>query len=541
MALLPDLPGFCVEQITRTENQIVITARATSPTVCCPDCQQPSSRVHSYYTRSPMDLPSSGRPVSLVLHVRHFRCANALCSRKTFAEPMPNLLLPHAQRTSRLRESLRALGEVVGGEAGAQVSKRQGMACSADTILRLVRHAALPASPPVEVLGVDEWAWRKGQSYGTMLVDLERHAPIDVLEDASADSFAAWLKQHKSVKLITRDRAGTFADGAAKGAPKATQIADRWHLLRNLGAARDMVLARHHDTIKRAFSRQQEPEHTPAVPAPVVISHAERIHQSRRDRRLARYQEVHKLHAQGWSFASIARMLGMHKKTVAKFAQAERFPEARPRGDRRRKLTPYLSYLQSQWEAGDHNAARLYRAIQAQGFRGSETTVRAYLSELRDETEPRTGPRRQFPVSTSRQQRWQPSAPSSRRATWLILSRQEKLSQEKRRQRDIVLEAHPEVNTACLLAQAFAQVIRTSNAKALEPWLGQAIDSGIPELGSFVAGIRRDQSAVFAALSYPWSQGQVEGQILRLKLLKRQSYGQAGFDLLRHRVLARPA
>ncbi len=196
-------------------------------------------------------------------------------------------------------------------------------------------------------------------------LSLVRHAPIDVLEDASADSFAAWLKQHKSVKLITRDRAGTYADGAAKGAPKATQIADRWHLLRNVGAALEKVLARHHDTIKRAFSRQQEPEHTPAVPAPVVISHAERIHQSRRDRRLARYQEVHKLHAQGWSFASIARMLGMHKKTVAKFAQAEQFPEARPRGDRRRKLTPYLSYLQSQWEAGDHNAARLYRAIQA--------------------------------------------------------------------------------------------------------------------------------------------------------------------------------
>ena len=350
-----------------------------------------------------MDLPSSGRSVSLVLRVRHFRCANAVCPRKTFAEPLPNLLLPHAQRTSRLRESLRALGEVVGGEVGAQVSKRLGMACSADTVLRLVRHAALSASPAVKVLGVDEWAWRKGQSYGTMLVDLERHAPVDVLEDASADSFATWLKQHKSVQLITRDRAGTYADGAAKGAPKATQIADRWHLLGNLGTALEKVLARHHDTIKRAFSRQQEQheqEHTPAVPAPVVISHAERIHQSRRDRRLARYQEVRKLHAQDWSFASIARMLGMNKKTVAKFAQAEQFPEARPRGDRRRKLTPYLSYLQSHWEAGEHNAARLYRAIHAQGFRGSETTVRAYLSELRDETEPRTGPRRHFPASS---------------------------------------------------------------------------------------------------------------------------------------------
>lgn len=413
-AFLPDLPVFCVEQITRIENSIVITARATSPTACCPDCQLPSSRVHSYYTRSPLDLPSSGRPVSLILHLRHFRCANALCSRKTFAEPLPNLLVPHAQRTSRLREHLRALGEGVGGEAGAKVSKRLGMTCSADTILRLVRHAALPTPPAVEVLGMDEWAWRKGQSYGTMLVDLERHVPVDVLEDASADSFAAWLKRHPSVKLITGDRAGTYADGAAKGAPHAIQIADRWHLFRNLAAALEKGLARHHDTIKRAFSRQQEEheqEHTPVAPTPVVISHAERIHQSRRDRRFARYQEVRKLYEQSWSFASIARMLGMNKKTVATFVRTEQFPEARPRGDRRRKLTPYLSYLQQHWGAGEHNAARLYRAIQAQGFRGSETTVRAYLSELRDETEPRTGPRRHLRAFSSGKQRWQPASP----------------------------------------------------------------------------------------------------------------------------------
>ena len=170
-SLFPDLPGFCVEQISRSENSMTITARIITPTARCPDCQQPSSRVHSYYTRSPMDLPTSGRQVLLVLHVRHFRCTNPRCRRKTFAEPLPNLLLPHAQRTSRLQESLRVLGEVVGGEAGARVGFQLGMACSPDTILRLVRHASLSAPPHVKVLGVDEWVWRKGQSYGTMLVE----------------------------------------------------------------------------------------------------------------------------------------------------------------------------------------------------------------------------------------------------------------------------------------------------------------------------------------------------------------------------------
>ncbi len=314
IAWLPDLPGFCVEQISRAENHIVITARAISPTATCPECQQPSSSVHSYYARSPKDLPSSGRPVSLVLGVRHFRCANVACPRKTFAEPLPKLLLPHTQRTTRLRESLQALGEDVGGEAAARASKRRGMVCSADTIVRLVHRAALPATPPVKVLGVDEWAWRKGQNYGTMLVDLERHVPVEVLPGASADPFAAWLKAHPGVELITRDRAGAFAGGAALGAPKALQITDRWHLLRNLSEALKKALARHRDTIKRAFTLQQEQQAPHPAPAPVVISHAERIHQARRDRRFARYQEVRKLYEQGWSFASIARMLGMNRQ-----------------------------------------------------------------------------------------------------------------------------------------------------------------------------------------------------------------------------------
>lgn len=365
--LLPDLPDFCVEQISIIESRLVITARAMSPPACCPDCQQPSTRIHSYYTRSPLDLPASGRCVSLILRVRHFRCANALCPRKTFAEPLPGLLLPYAQRTTRLRDSLQALGEDVGGEAAARASKRQGMACSADTIVRLVRRAALPAASPIKVLGVDEWAWRKGQSYGTMLVDLERHVPVDVLPDASADSFAAWLKAHPGIELITRDRAGVFADGAASGAPKAIPIADRWHILRNLSEALKKVLARHHDSLKRAFTPQPEQQEPPPAPTPVVISHTERIRPSRRDRRLARSQEVRQLHEQGWRFASIARMRGMNKKTVAKFVQAEQFPEARPRGDRRRKLTPYLPYLRQQWEAGEHNAAKLHRDIRAQG------------------------------------------------------------------------------------------------------------------------------------------------------------------------------
>lgn len=492
-----------------------------------------------------MDLPSSGRPISLLLHVRHFRCSNRACPRKTFAEPLPHLLLPHAQRTSRLREGLRQFGEEGGGEAGARLSKRQAMACSASTILRLLRHGPLPPPSPVKVLGVDEWAWRKGQSYGTLLVDLERHLPVELLPDASADSFAAWLKEHPSVEVISRDRGTTFADGAKRGAPEALQIADRWHILHNLGEALEKVLARHHADLKRTLtSREEESQVIAALDQQALVhsmarSQAEQLRQARRERRLATYMRVRELSAQGWSGASIARMLGIHKKTAVKYAAAEHFPEAR--SDRGHKLAPYLLFLHTQWAAGDYNIAALYQTIRAQGYSGSETAVRNYLRALREEIGPPRRPRRYYPPVSKENKPHQRTGLSSHRATWLVLRKPENLSDEDQRTLDLLKQVHPQVRATCELAQAFAQMLRKRNASMLESWLQEASASGIPELQTFATGMKRDQAAIRAALTYEWSQGQVEGQVNRLKLLKRQAYGRAGFNLLRHRVLARSA
>jgi len=542
--LLPDLPGFCVELIEKTEEAIVISARAMSSSACCPDCHQASSKVHSYYTRCPMDLPSSGRAISLHLHVRHFRCSNRTCPRKTFAEPLPDFLLPYAQRTSRLRESLRQLGEEGGGEAGARMSKQQGMACSSSTVLRLLRHGALPPPLPVKVLGVDEWAWRKGQSYGTLLVDLERHIPIDLLQDASADSFAAWLKEHPSVELISRDRGTTFADGANRGAPQALQIADRWHVLHNLAEALEKVLARHHANLNQTFTPEEKQQvlatlDQEALAHIMARSQAERQRQARQERRRATFTRVQELSAQGWSGASIARILGIHKKTAVKYAQAEHFPEVRT--DRGRKLAPYLPFLQTQWAAGEHNSAALYQAIRAQGYVGSETVVRNYLTALRKQIGPVRRPRRYYPPVSKESKQSQRIGLSSRQATWLVLQKPETRSAEDQRLLALLQQAHPQVKVACELTHAFVQMIRARSASALEPWLKEATESGVPELRTFATGLRRDQAAILAALTYEWSQGQVEGQVNRLKLIKRQAYGRAGFELLRHRVLARSA
>jgi transposase len=233
-------------------------------------------------------------------------------------------------------------------------------------------------------------------------------------------------------------------------------------------------------------------------------------------------------------------MLGIHKKTAVKYATAERFPESRR--DRDRKLAPYLPFLHTQWADGEHNIAHLYQTIRSQGYRGSETSVRAYVKALREEIGPAISDcAATILLSRLENKRHQRMALSSRRATWLVLRRPEDLSTADRHLLDLLGQAHAQVRFACELARAFAQMIRSRNAPALDPWLAEATTSGVPELRTFAEGIRRDQAAVLAALIYEWSQGQVEGQIHRLKLLKRQSYGRAGFDLLRHRVLARSA
>ena len=349
------------------------------------------------YTRSPRALPSSGQPVRLVLQVRRFRCSNPICQRKTVAESFPLLVAPRTQLTCSVRALVRVIGEAMGGEAGARLSQRLAMKCSPATVLRLVRQAPLPSSSTVRVVGVDEWAWRKGQRYGTILVDLEHQAPIDVLEDATAESFAAWLEKHPTVEIISRDRGTTFADGATRGAPQALQIADRWHLIHNLGEALEKVLARHHADLKRAFTREEEHQSSQPLESEyfaqsVALFHAEQVRIARQERRRALFTQVHELSAQGWSGASIARMLGIHTKTAVKYASTEHFPESRI--DRRRKLAPYLPFLHTQWAAGEHNIASLYQTIRSQGYSGSETSVRQFVTSLREEIGPPSRPRR---------------------------------------------------------------------------------------------------------------------------------------------------
>src|SRR6266566_565529 len=233
MTILPDLSDLIIEQVSVT-NGVTVTVRAAFPTACCPCCGTICQRVHSHSTRTLRDLPASGRPVHLRVDVHRFFCQESTCRRKSFAERFPSLTLPRVKFTLRLQEALREMGFELGGEAGARLGKKLSYPGSPDTILRLVKGAELLTASAPRVVGLDDWSWKRRLRYGTLICDLESHQPIDVLSDRSVETVSAWFEKHPSVEVVSRDRSSEYAAAIKKGAPQATQVADRWHLGKNL-------------------------------------------------------------------------------------------------------------------------------------------------------------------------------------------------------------------------------------------------------------------------------------------------------------------
>ena len=549
--LFPYLRGLRLERIASDEHWLCLTVAVTRRHACCPLCGRRSERVHSRYERTLAEVPIGGRPVQLRVRVRRFRCSHRPCRRRIFAERLAPLSAVRARRTQIQRLMLEAIASTAGGAPGARLAARLRVPASRATLLRLMRAAPLPPSGTPRVLGVDDWAWRRGRTYGSLLVDLEAHRPVDLLPDRTAATFAAWLQAHPGVTVISRDRGGAYAEGGRLGAPDAVQVADRWHLLANVGEVLESVLRRKAPQRRAAAAKVDRQTLAtaaelsdrlptavlPEAPTSRPLPHSEQERQARRARRLARYEAVMALHGEGWAQCSIADEIGIGRKTVRRYLRAKAFPEVATRRPRPTLLTPYLPYLQQRWADGCHNARLLHQEIVQQGFPGAASLVRRYVRQWR------TGPARrgraaQRPVPGAAPP---PAAPtpvlSPRAARWLLLRPWDELEPGEQTHRTALLGTCPELVAAHDLAVEFGRLVRQRDQPAFAPWLEHADASAVPELCAFAAGVRRDQAAVEAALRYEWSNGRTEGQVNRLKCLKRTMYGRAKFDLLRLRVL----
>jgi len=547
---VPDPAAVTLERIVADEASVTLVVRARRARVPCPCCESVATRIHSRYTRRLGDLPWQGLAVRLVLRTRRWFCDNPHCARRIFTERLPTVVAPHGQRTQRLATIIRLFGVAVGGAPGARLLRELGIVVSGDTLRRAVGAAALPATAPTRVLGVDDWSLRRGHTYGTILVDLEAHRPVDLLPDRSATSLAAWLAAHPGVEIICRDRGGAYAEGARQGAPLAVQVADRWHLLANLGELLERLVLRHHAALRQV--RLLDPPAAAAPPPPPSltgtgpadagapggkISRAEHERHQRDARREARYREIHALHHQGLSLRAVARHVGISKTTVRKYLAAPDCPHPGRRPTRRRLIAPFLPDLRDRWAGGERRVPTLWADLRGRGFTGSWRRVREVTATWRGEERAAHLAQRGIvpPVAPPPASVGRRCAPR-RVATWLGRPA-EALTPAQQTYLAALLVACPELGAVRVLALEFARLIRARDATGLDPWLTGAAASPLAAVREFALGIRRDYAAVRAALEQPWSSGQVEGQVNRLKLVKRSMYGRASFALLRQRFL----
>ena len=527
--------------MTAVENSasvMTINAEATAGGAACPACYAVSTHIHSHYQRRPQDLPSSGKAIRLALTVRRFRCRNEACSRKIFCERLPGLVSVSAQRTLRLAMSLSEVALALGGEAGSRYSQRQAIAASPSSLLRLLRSYPSPVRPTPRVLGVDDFALRRGLVYGTLLVDNESHRPVDVLPERTAERFAAWLATHPGVQIITRDRANEYASAARKSAPLAIQVADRWHLLKNLSDTVLKILQQEQTILHQRLqpvAAGQSLNMLPEQMADTVQAVGPEALTPSEQRRKARLELAHQLHQKGWRQKDIAAHLRVHPKTIRRDLRKTTLILGRPRRSRR-LLDPYKPYLLKRWNEGCHNAAQLAREIQTQGYTGKLTTLRSFIQRLRQASglgpKQRKAPGRQLDSDPTQH------PPSLRALAWLMVKPPDKRLLANEHLLSQLVMDHPKLTTTLSLARQFAEIVRQHQPERLDSWLGQASDSGFQVWKNFAASLQQDASAVRAALLYDWSNGTTEGHVNRLKTLKRAMYGRAKFDLLRLRVLA---
>jgi transposase len=482
--------------------------------------------------------------------VKRFRCRTEDCSRATFAEGFPHLIEKYARRTVRLHKAQEDIAFALGGEAGGRLACKLHMPISGDTLLRMIRDAPTQSSSEPEVIGVDDWAIRRGRVYGTILVDLERHRVIDLLTDRTAKTLAEWLRSHPDVKIVARDRSMEYARGISEGAPQAIQVADRWHLLVNL-----------RDALQRLLDRIR-PELNALVPATfsakqdgiLVLRHrlrsqqAEIARQARQKQRQALHAEIHRLRNKGLPIRTITHQLGKSPTTIYKYLAMLEFPQKIARKRISSILDPYRDYLDQRWQAGCRNARQLWREIQQRGYPGTYRQVSRWAYERRESPAPTTprkyleeNPQGQLELSPVRSHSEKQQLPVARRLVWLFLHPIEKLDEEEVELRPpIPLMNHSVLQHGCELVYDFQRMVHKRDAHQFANWLQACETSKITEFVNLAMGMKKDYAAIKAALSSQWSNGQTEGQVNRLKLLKRQMYGRANFDLLSLRFLHPP-
>ena len=523
--LLPHLALLVIDGVAADVDGVQIRGHARAARSRCGRCGQESNRVHSRYVRTLADAVIGGRPGAIRFAARRFFCDNPDCTAVTFAEQVPDLTARYGRRTALLRAAVTSIALALAGRPGARLAAALGMSISRSSMLRLIRGLPDPLVSTVAVLGVDDFAFRRRHDYGTILVNMADGHPVDLLADREAATFTAWLKAHPGSEVICRDRAGAYAQGARDGAPDAIQVADRWHLWHNLGQAVDKTVAAHRECLRDPVEDAPAPtlpivDPQPPQPDPGPLALPEtRLAARTRERYAAVQSHLRERQAIG----AIARELHLTRHTVRRFARAESIDELlATTGSRGVLLDPFKAHLHRRLADGITDAAALTVEIRAAGYRGSTQTVRRYLHPFRAT---RTAPP---PV---------PDPPKVRHLSGWIMTDPDHLDPNDQAQLDDARARCPHLDALAGHVTEFAKILTGLHGERLDDWIDKVNADQLPALRSFATGLRNDHAAVVNGLTMTHNSGGVEGNVNRIKTIKRQMYGRAKFDLLRKRVL----
>jgi transposase len=534
---LPQFAAAIVDSVELDGDLVTFRVRARAGDAACSGCRRRSSRVHARYQRQLDDLPLSGRRVRVIAQIRRFKCLSSRCAQSTFSEQIPGLTTPFARRTPPMTGALVKVALALAGRPGSRLAAELAMPSCRDVLIRLIRAQPISRAGQIEVLGVDDFAVRRGRSYNTILIDMGTHKPVDVLPDRESGTLAAWLREHPEVLTVCRDRASAYADGIRTGAPQAIQVADRFHLWKNLCEAAEKTVAAHHRCLRAAAG--QAGTAVPEPPAPVALPAAESDAPPRRTCRLAertraRYAEVQGCLARGLSRAAVSRELNLDIQTVRRFANAACAEELLGKAEHRAtRLDPFIDLVNQRWNQGVTSAEAITDELRALGFRGDAQTVRRYLKPFRL---PGTSPSHPDP----RQRKATPAAPAvpkPRKISKALLTHPDHLTED-----DALIVKNATAGCAHLErlhqhVRSFAKIMAQRRGPELPAWLETVEADDLPELRSLAAGLRRDLPAVINGLTLEHSSGAVESNVTRVKRIKRDGYGRANFDLLRAQIL----
>jgi transposase len=522
-------PTLTVDRVERSTQGLIVYLSATTSVVSCPRCGTVGSRIHSRYTRTVADLTCVGQRLTLKLLVRKWICPLDSCPQRIFAEPFAGLVRRYARMTDRLIKALQSMGVTTNGADGACLSSSLAMPTTAKTLIRRVLELPLPQEGSVRIAGIDEWAWKKGARYGTILVDLEHRRVAALLPERSVDSSTDWFKKHAEVKIVSRDRGKIFRAAVDAGAPQAKQVVDRFHLQKNFADALEKFFSHHKQILKKAA--QHLAGKSPPPPKTTASRHIEQERRHRYAERVRRHKRIWKLFRAGYRKEEIAQMVGVGSRSVYRALEQEQPPTWHKRHWTHHVVDAYVPYLTKRWNEGCHTARQLYQEIVAQGYTGSLRTLEKIVVHLRP----------QRAKSATKQTITFQRVPSPRNAALMIVRPQTSRTADQTTFIDQLCKSAPTAAIVCSLASSFGSLLRKREGKpGLEQWKGAVRASGVPELINFVEGLADDAEAVANGCTESWSNGMTEGFVNKVKWIKRSSYGQAGFPLLQRRVLLHP-